>query len=158
MKRQNHPLNKFIKNRRLANIYLKLLRRRIPIVSKVLEIILNNEIACKIPESLFLPHPYGIVAGKHVGLAEYVVLMQQVTLGGKDPFFQGDEITDEFPIVGEGAYIGSGAKILGHVEIGEYAIVGANAVVTKAVPDWGIVVGNNRFIGLSKKEKYENTI
>jgi acetyltransferase-like isoleucine patch superfamily enzyme len=45
-------------------------------------------------------------------------------------------------LVKKGASIGSSATILAGVTIGEHALVGAGAVVTKDVPDWAVVAGN----------------
>ena len=45
-------------------------------------------------------------------------------------------------VIAEGAWIGAGASILPGVRIGRYAVVGAAAVVTKDVPDYGVVVGS----------------
>jgi serine O-acetyltransferase len=50
------------------------------------------------------------------------------------------------PVIGDRVYIGAGAKILGPVRIGNDAIIGANAVVTKDVPAGATVVGANRII------------
>jgi len=45
------------------------------------------------------------------------------------------------PVIGDRSFLGSGAKIIGGINVGEEAAVGANAVVTKDVPDRGVVVG-----------------
>jgi len=74
-------------------------------------------------------------------LGENVVLMQQVTLGGKNPHLGSAGCDDQFPILEEGVYIGTGAKILGNVTVGAWSIVAANAVVTKDVPPYSIVGG-----------------
>lgn len=50
------------------------------------------------------------------------------------------------PRIGNRVYIGAGAKILGPLSIGDDAIVGANAVVTKDVPAGATVVGANRIL------------
>jgi serine O-acetyltransferase len=50
------------------------------------------------------------------------------------------------PILKEGVYVGPGAKILGHITIGEWSVIGANAVVTSDVPPFSIAVGNNRIL------------
>jgi serine O-acetyltransferase len=50
------------------------------------------------------------------------------------------------PTIGNRVYIGAGAKILGPVTIGEDAIIGANAVITKDVPAARTVVGSNRLL------------
>jgi serine O-acetyltransferase len=52
------------------------------------------------------------------------------------------------PKIGHRVYIGAGAKILGPVVIGDDAVVGANAVVTKDVPAGATVVGANRILNV----------
>lgn len=66
--------------------------------------------------------------------------MQQVTIGQKTPENAG------VPTIGDDVYIGAGAKILGAIYIGCNVTVGANAVVTKDVPDWSTIVGFNRVL------------
>lgn len=67
--------------------------------------------------------------------------MQQVTIGvdfEKDPYGA--------PTVGEGTLIGAGAKIIGKVKIGKGCHIGANAVVTKDIPNGATVIGANKII------------
>lgn len=143
-----YPKNSIIRNGRWAKLYLFLLRNKIRIFAKLIGTILGCDIGlnCKLPNRLFLAHPNGIVVGSHTILGENVVLNHQVTLGGKDPHFQGASTKDQYPILKEGVYVGAGARILGHVTIGEWAIIGANAVITKDVPAFSIAVGNNKII------------
>jgi len=140
----HHPKNIYISNGKVARLYLRLLRGRFPSAGRLVGILLGNEIRCRIPGRLFLPHPYGIVVGLGTVLEDDVVLMQQVTLGGKDPHWGDADLGGAYPLVRRGAYIGAGAKVLGHIEIGEFAIVGANAVVTRDVPTGATVSGFNR--------------
>lgn len=68
--------------------------------------------------------------------------MQQVTLGGnlgKIRTYNGKRFS--YPIIGKNVFIGPGVKIIGAVIIGDNAQIGANAVVTKDVPDNGVAVG-----------------
>ncbi|MCE5267548.1 MAG: serine acetyltransferase [Planctomycetaceae bacterium] len=59
------------------------------------------------------------------------------------------------PQIGDNVYIGPGAKILGNVRIGDHAAIGANCVVTKDVPDYGVVVGvPGRVISLNGSKEY----
>jgi serine O-acetyltransferase len=141
MSKYLYPKNKWIANSRIVDIYLCLLRWKIKPVSRVLEWMLGTEIRCPLPHRLFLPHPYGVIVGGPVVLGENVVLMQQVTLGGKDPHLGEAACDDQFPILEEGVYVGAGAKILGNVRIGQWAIIAANAVVVKDVPPFSVVGG-----------------
>ena len=52
------------------------------------------------------------------------------------------EITEKDIIIKEGAWIGSGAIVLGGVTIGKHAVIGAGSIVTKDIPDFAIAVGN----------------
>jgi len=146
MARAVHPRNPWISNNRLTRFYLWTLRRKIPLLRRILGGFLGSEIDCELPERIFLPHPYGIIVGGFAELGNDVTLMQQVTLGGKDPWCQKTDLKDEFPKLREGVYVGAGAKILGSVTIGAWAVIGANAVVTKDVPAAATVVGHNHII------------
>src|SRR5512145_2021358 len=123
-----------------ARLLLFLCRHRVPIASRLVRIILNSDIFCAISPGLVLPHPYGIVIHSKTKLGKNVTLMQQVTLGGKNLG------VNEAPTVEDDVYIGAGAKILGNIRVGRGAIIGANAVVTRDVPDGATVVGINRIL------------
>ena len=146
MSKGGHPRNPHIQNPISARLLMGCLRVRIPFLGRLLGILLGTEIGCRMPKRLFMPHPYGIIVGSGSVLGEDVVLMQQVSLAGKNPDFKGVSVENEFPIIGNRVYIGAGAKVLGHVHIGDDATIGANAVVTKDVPAGATVVGFNRIL------------
>jgi serine O-acetyltransferase len=100
---------------------------------------------------LFIPHPNGIVTGGEVQLENDVVLLQQVTLGCRSAY-AGNSKNDGDPTLKEGVYVGPGAKILGRITVGEWSIVGANAVITENVPAYSIVVGHNKLLPTTTKE------
>jgi serine O-acetyltransferase len=81
---------------------------------------------------LCLPHPTGVVIGSQCRLGSYVKVMQGVTVGAS---------REGSPIIGDHVYIGPGAKVLGGVEVGSYASIGANAVVIEDVPEHSFVAG-----------------
>ncbi len=85
-----------------------------------------------------LKHPIGIVVGEGVVIEPNVVLFQNVTLGGAR---MGDAAISSYPTIGAGTVIFAGAVVVGKITIGRDCIVGANAVVTRDVPDGATVVG-----------------
>lgn len=92
----------------------------------------------EIKPGLSLPHPVGIVIGQGVIIGEDVVVYQHVTLGGSR---RGDWRANNYPTIGDGTVIFSGAVIIGKVNIGKNCVIGANAVVTKDIPDNATAVG-----------------
>jgi serine O-acetyltransferase len=140
-KRYTYPKNKWISNSKLVLVYLFFLRKKWKAFYRPIELLLGSEIRCPLPERLFLPHPYGIIVGSHVRLGENVVLMHQVTLGGKDPHLGDVDCEGQFPTLEEGVYVGAGAKILGNVTVGRWSIVAANSVVVKSMPAGSLVAG-----------------
>lgn len=80
-----------------------------------------------------LPHPNGVVIHGKAVIGDHCMIMQQVTVG---------QLEEDFaPVIGAGAYIGAGAKVLGKIVIGDRARIGANAVVLCDVPADGTAVG-----------------
>lgn len=90
------------------------------------------------PRSLSLRHPVGIIVGEGVKLGERVTIYQNVTLGGARI---GDAQAGNYPEIGDDTVIFAGAVIVGKVKIGRHCVVGANAVVTKDIPDYATVAG-----------------
>lgn len=86
----------------------------------------------KIGKHFRADHTVGIVIGSGVVIGDHCKIYQNVTLGRK---------SGRFPIVGNYVTIFPGAKIIGDVKIGDYAVIGANAVVTKDVPEGAVAVG-----------------
>jgi len=85
---------------------------------------------------LFIDHGMGVVIGETSVIGDNVTLFQGVTLGGT-----GKERGKRHPTLSNNVVIGTGAKILGNVTVGENVQVGANAVVVKDVPPNSTVVG-----------------
>lgn len=92
---------------------------------------------CEIGPGLCFPHTVGTVIGA-LRIGRNAVIYHGVTLGAKEMDVGYD--SEARPIVGDNVVIGSGAKVLGGIEIGDNVIVGANAVVTQSVPP-NVVVG-----------------
>jgi serine O-acetyltransferase len=92
---------------------------------------------------LFVDHGMGVVIGESSEIGDDVTLYQGVTLGGVAPSVESDSqrSVKRHPTLLDGVIVGSGAQILGPITVGESARVGANAVVSKDVPDCATVVG-----------------
>jgi serine O-acetyltransferase len=84
----------------------------------------------------FVDHGMGVVIGETAEIGEDVLLYQGVTLGGT-----GLEKGKRHPTVGNHVVIGSGAKVLGNITIGDWVRVGAGSVVVKPVEAHSTVVG-----------------
>ncbi len=94
-------------------------------------------------------HATGIVVGETSVIENDVSILQGVTLGGT-----GKESGDRHPKVREGVMIGAGAKILGNIEVGKYAKIGANSVVLQPVPEYATAAGvPARIVGKDKEAK-----
>lgn len=105
--------------------------------------------ACDItPNSKFgnviFRHPTGIVIGGGAELSDGVIIHQNVTFGALRFDSKDRRGIPCRQIVGENTIVCAGAKILGDVVIGKNCIIGANAIVTKDIPDNTVVVGYNR--------------
>jgi serine O-acetyltransferase len=92
--------------------------------------------AARIGSGILLDHATSIVVGETAVIEDHVSILHEVTLGGT-----GKEKGDRHPKVRHGVLIGAGAKILGNVEIGQYARVGASSVVLDDVPPHVTVAG-----------------
>ena len=90
----------------------------------------------KIGSGIFIDHGSGIVIGETAIVEDCVSLLHGVTLGGT-----GKHHGDRHPKVRRGVLIGAGAKILGDIEIGEGARIGAGSVVLASVPPHCTAVG-----------------
>lgn len=94
----------------------------------------------RIGKRLFIDHGMGVVVGETAFLGNDVTIYHDVTLGGVSPTTTGAG-TIRHPQVGDGVIIGSGAQLLGPIEVGEYARIGSNAVVVTDVLPNDTVVG-----------------
>lgn len=89
-----------------------------------------------IGKGLFIDHGMGVVIGETAEIGDDVTLYHGVTLGGT-----GKDKGKRHPTIGNNVVIGTGAKVLGPIFIGNNAKVGGNAVVVKDVPDGATAVG-----------------
>ncbi len=90
----------------------------------------------EIGRGVFIAHGMGVVIGETAVIGDNVTLYQGVTLGGT-----GKDKGKRHPTLEEGVLVGSGAKILGNIVIGENARIGAGSVVVRDVPPESTVVG-----------------
>jgi serine O-acetyltransferase len=90
-----------------------------------------------IGREFFIDHGAGVVIGETAVIGDRVTLYQGVTLGGT-----GFQRGKRHPTLGDEVTVGSGAKLLGPIAIGDGAKVGANTVVVEDVPPGATVVGN----------------
>ena len=93
--------------------------------------------AAKIGPEFFIDHGSGVVIGETTEIGKRVTLYQGVTLGGT-----GFQRGKRHPTLGDNVTVGSGAKLLGPIAVGDGAKVGANTVVVEDVPPSSTVVGN----------------
>ena len=97
----------------------------------------------KIGKNLFIDHGMGVVIGETSEIGDNVTIYHMVTLGGISPSIHSNEQRNikRHPTLKNNVVVGSGAQILGPVVIGENAKIGANAVVTKNVPENAVMIG-----------------
>lgn len=93
--------------------------------------------AAKIGGEFFIDHGSGVVIGETAEIGRRVTLYQGVTLGGT-----GFQRGKRHPTLGDNVTVGSGAKLLGPIAVGDGAKIGANTVVVEDVPSQATVVGN----------------
>jgi serine O-acetyltransferase len=148
--------------RLVPNVLLRLsewfYKRHMGLIAKIFSmlnvLLFSIEISAKVEigGGLFLPHTVGTVIGaERIGCN--VTIMQGVTLGTKEPDMQFTVLMR--PVIGNNVLIGAGAKIIGRVIIGDYARIGANAVVLDDVPPHAVAVGLSAKV-IEPKQQKEN--
>lgn len=135
----NYPGVWAIVNYRIANLFYKkgwiFISR---VFSGISTALTNVDIhpACTIGRFVFIDHAFGVVIGETSIIGDNVVIYQGVTLGGVSL-----SSGKRHPTIGNNCVIGSGAKILGNITIGENSKIGSNSVVIKDVPSYSTAVG-----------------
>ena len=96
-----------------------------------------------IGKNLFIDHGMGVVIGETSEIGDNVTIYHMATLGGISPSINSNEQRNikRHPTLKDNVVVGSGAQILGPVTVGKNAKIGANAVVTKDVPENAVMVG-----------------
>ena len=108
-----------------------------------------------IGKNLFIDHGMGVVIGETSIIGNNVTIYHMATLGGIAPSINSNQqrMVKRHPTLDDYVVVGSGAQILGPVIIGANAKVGANAVVTKDVPENAVMVGiPAKNVGTATKE------
>lgn len=91
-----------------------------------------------IGRNFFIDHGF-VVIGETAQIGDDVTIYQCVTLGGTSP--DNGVAGKRHPTLLRGSIVGSGAQVLGPITVGERARIGANAVVTRDVPEGAVMVG-----------------
>lgn len=92
----------------------------------------------KIGKNFFIDHGFTVI-GETADIGDDVTIYQCVTLGGTDP--ANGVAGKRHPTILDGAILGSGCQVLGPITVGVRARIGANAVVTKDVPEGAVMIG-----------------
>ena len=97
----------------------------------------------KIGKNLFIDHGMGVVIGETSEIGDNVTIYHMATLGGIAPSVNSNDQRNikRHPTIEDDVVIGSGAQVLGPVTVGRCAKIGANAVITKDVPEKAVMVG-----------------
>jgi serine O-acetyltransferase len=85
--------------------------------------------AATMGSGVFIDHATGVVIGETATVGDDASMLHGVTLGGT-----GAQRGDRHPKIGRGVLLGAGAKVLGNIEIGDYAKIASGSVVLKPVP------------------------
>lgn len=128
-----------ISSQRVAHYYWNKERRHLAFwLQSLMSEVLATDIhpAARIGSGILLDHATGFVAGETAVIEDDVSILHEVTLGGT-----GKDRGDRHPKVRKGVLIGAGAKLLGNIEIGEGAKIGAGSVVLHNVPAHTTVAG-----------------
>ena len=128
--------------RQLHRLAHALYRRSVPLlprlISHVNRALTGIEIhpAARIGEGLFIDHGMGVVIGETTEICDDVTIYQGVSLGGSSRLRE-----KRHPTLRDGVVVGAHAQLIGAIEIGEGARVGAGSVVVTSVPPYSTVVG-----------------
>lgn len=135
----SYPGIKAILIHRIAHFFWKIGMPFVPrYLSEITREITGIEIhpGAEIGKDFFIDHGGGVVIGETAKIGDNVTIYQGVVLGGtlSDPI-------KRHPIIGDNVVVGTGAKLLGPIKIGDNVKIGANSVVVNDVPENSVVVG-----------------
>jgi len=116
-------------------------RKKIPVMDRVCDVLIRIFHNCAVYSqtqigsgTIFGYGGIGVVIHKRAIIGKDCVIGSNVTIGGRSKSL-------EVPKIGDGVYIATGAKILGHVNVGDNSVIGANAVVLNDIPANCVVAG-----------------
>jgi len=135
----NYPGVWAIVNYRISNrLYKNGFKRVARMISGISQFLTNTDIhpCATIGRRVFIDHGFGVVIGETTIIEDDILIYQGVTLGGVS-LSHGKR----HPTIKSNVVIGSGAKVLGNITIGEYSKIGANSVVVKDVLPYSTAVG-----------------
>ena len=153
-----YPGVKAIFFHRIANFFAKAKFNLIArIISQFSRFLTGIEIHpnANIGKNLFIDHGMGVVIGETSDIVNNVTIYHMVTLGGIAPSINSNNQRNvkRHPTIQDEVVIGSGAQVLGPVTVGRCAKIGANAVITKDVPEKAVMVGiPAKNVGLADSE------
>ena len=129
------------------------------VISQTIRFFTGIEIhpGAKIGKNLFIDHGMGVVIGETSEIGNNVTIYHAVTLGGISPSIDSERQRDEkrHPTIGNEVVIGSGAQIIGPINVGSGSRIAANAVVVNNVPENATMVGvPAKIINTSNKGKF----
>lgn len=112
---------------------------------------LQKLFCCQIPtrylNTVYFPHPIGVVIGSEVRIGSHVTIYQNVTIGR---FRQDVADPTDYPVLSDYVTVYAGAVIIGGITIGHHSIIGANAVISRDVPPYSIAYGYNQIKPIQK--------
>ncbi len=120
----------------------KLCRAPLSVLWKALFVAVRNFYGIELPYTarigrrVIFEHQHGIVVHGNTEIGDDCILRQGVTLG-----IRRLDRLNEAPVLGRGVNVGAGAKLLGHIVVGDHAEIGANAVVLDDVPAHALAIG-----------------
>ena len=126
--------------------------------------VVNNQLTVVLPKNVTIGSGVTVMNGALMMAAGGITIEDKVLIAANvqlisnnhDPYDR-DVLTCKPIRIKYGAWVGAGATILPGVTVGKYAIVGANSVVSKDIPDYGVAVGTPaKVIKYLDKEKFKN--
>ncbi len=152
----NYPGVWAVVNYRFAHFfYIKNFKRTARIISGISQFLTGVDLhpGATLGRRIFIDHANGVVIGQTAVIEDDVLIYQGVTLGGTSL----EKGIKRHPTIKKGVIIGSGAKVLGNITIGENAKIGSNAVVVKDVGANLTAVGIPAYIVEERRKNKENT-